>query len=60
MSLDRFLSKLLKEGVIRYVQVGSHRRVMFTDLMAYKEQRDSVHKAVLNELADLGQKFDAS
>ena len=55
-----FLSKLLKEDKIPHVPVGSHRRVMFADLMAYKEQRDSTRKAALNELADLGQEFDAS
>ena len=53
-----FLSKLLKEDKIPHVPVGSHRRVMFADLMAYKEQRDSTRKATLNELADLGQEFD--
>lgn len=55
-----FLSGLLKENKIPHVPVGSHRRVMFKDLMAYKEQRDSTRKAALNELADLGQEFDAS
>ena len=55
-----FLSGLLKEGKIPHVPVGSHRRVMFKDLMAYKEQRDSTRKAALNELADLGQEFDAN
>lgn len=55
-----FLSKLLKDGQIPHVPVGSHRRVMFEDLMAYKERRDRKRKAALNELADLGQEFDAS
>ena len=55
-----FLSKLLKEDQIPHVPVGSHRRVMFADLMAYKEQRDSTRRAVLEELAGLGQEFDTS
>ena len=55
-----FLSKLLKEDKIPHVPVWSHRRVMFADLMAYKEQRDSTRKATLNELAELGQEFDGS
>ena len=55
-----FLSKLLKEDKIPHVPVGSHRRVMLADLMAYKEQRDSTRKAALNELADLGQEFDSN
>ena len=55
-----FLSKLLKEDQIPHVPVGSHRRVMFEDLMAYKERRDSSRRAALEELAGLGQEFDAS
>ena len=55
-----FLSKLLKENEMPYVPVGSHRRVMFEDLMAYKAKRDSARKAALDELADLGQEFEAS
>ncbi len=55
-----FLSKLLKENEIPHVPVGSHRRVMFEDLMIYKTKRDRVREAALDELADLGQEFDAS
>ncbi len=53
-----FLSKLLKENKIPHVPIGSHRRVMFDDLIAYKKKRDSVRKAALDELARLGQEFD--
>ncbi|MYA88714.1 MAG: helix-turn-helix domain-containing protein [Boseongicola sp. SB0662_bin_57] len=55
-----FLSKLLIENKIPHVPVGSHRRVMFEDLMAYKAKRDGARKAALDELADLGQEFDAN
>lgn len=55
-----FLSKLLKNKEIPFVPVGSHRRVMLTDLMAYKEKRDAERLATLDELALLGQEFDAS
>ena len=55
-----FLSKLLNENRIPHVPIGSHRRVMLADLMAYKERRDSTRRAALDELADLGQEFDAS
>lgn len=54
------LSKLLKDGEIPFVQVGSHRRVMHADLMAYKEQRDAARTVALDELARLGQEFEAS
>ncbi len=54
------LSKLLKSGTIPFVSVGSHRRVMLADLMAYKDRRDAARHAALDDLARLGQEFDAS
>ena len=54
------LSKLLKSGKIPFVSVGSHRRVMHADLMAYMDRRDAARRAALDDLARLGQEFDAS
>ena len=54
------LSKLLKSGTIPFVSVGSHRRVMHADLMAYIDRRDATRRAALDDLARLGQEFDAS
>ena len=54
------LSKLLKSGKIPFVAVGSHRRVVHADLMAYIDRRDAARHAVLDDLARLGQEFDAS
>lgn len=54
------LSKLLRDGEIPFIPVGSHRRVMHADLMAYKNRRDAARNAALDELARLGQEFDAS
>ena len=53
-----FLSGLLKTGKIPFIPVGSHRRVLYTDLMAYKARRDATRNAALDELARLGQEFD--
>jgi excisionase family DNA binding protein len=55
-----FLSGLLKKKEIPFIPVGSHRRVMHADLMAYKARRDATRDAALAELARLGQEFDAS
>ena len=54
------LSKLLKSGKIPFISVGTHRRVMHTDLMAYIDRRDAARHAALDDLARLGQEFDAS
>ena len=54
------LSKLLKFGKIPFVSVGAHRRVVRADLMAYIDRRDAARRAALNDLARLGQDFDAS
>ena len=54
------LSKLLKTGKIPFVPVGAHRRVRYADLMAYMDHRDAVRQAALDDLARLGQEFDAS
>ena len=54
------LSKMLKSGKIPFVSVGAHRRVRRTDLMAYIDRRDAARHAALDDLARLGQEFDAS
>ena len=54
------LSKLLKSGKIPFVPVGAHRRVMHADLMAYIDRRDAARRAALDDLARLGQEYDAS
>ena len=54
------LSKLLKDGEIPFIPVGSHRRVMHEDLMAYKKKRDASRVKALDDLARRGQEFDAA
>lgn len=55
-----FLTTLLKRGDIKHFMVGSHRRIKFDDLMAYKAIRDAKQESALAELAVLGQEMDAS
>lgn len=47
-----YLIKLLEQGEIPYIKVGSHRRIPFPDLMKYKEQRDSKRRQALQELTE--------
>lgn len=45
-----YLIKLLEQGEIPHIKVGSHRRVRFDDLMKYKQQRDTERSKFLDQL----------
>jgi excisionase family DNA binding protein len=45
-----FLVKLLENGEIPHIKVGSHRRILFQDVMIYKEQRKVKRRQGLKEL----------
>jgi excisionase family DNA binding protein len=45
--------KLLESGQIDFHLVGTHRRVYFEDLMAYRDRRDQARHAALNDLAQV-------
>ncbi|MEH2053414.1 helix-turn-helix domain-containing protein [Nostoc sp.] len=45
-----YLIKLLEQGELPYILVGTHRRVNFDDLIKYKQQRDIKRRQVLDEL----------
>lgn len=49
--------KLLEEGKLPFHKTGRHRRVLFADLMNYKEQRDHESRTAMQELADLSQEL---
>lgn len=53
------LTKLLKDGDMRFEMVGRHRRVPLEELMRYRDDRKTRREDALNELARLGQKYDA-
>ena len=50
-----FLVGLLEKGEIPFRKVGTHRRVLLTDLMAYKEQTQQKRNDALNQLTALSQ-----
>lgn len=50
-----FFVKLLEEGKIEFHKVGSHRRVNFKDLLAYKQQSKIERRRALDELTAIAQ-----
>lgn len=51
------LIQLLDEGKIEYRKIGTHRRVRFEALMAYKRASDAERRAALAELAAYDQEI---
>lgn len=45
-----FLVSLLEEGKIPHLKVGTHRRILFEDLMRYKKEIDRERQKALDEL----------
>jgi len=52
-----FLIEQLEKGVIPYRKVGTHRRVMFKDLMEYKQTMDHNRLKALEELSVIDQEL---
>ncbi len=52
------LIKLLEGGDIPHRRVGSHRRILFSDLMAYKEHVDAARRKSLDELVEQAEELD--
>lgn len=53
-----FLIRLLEEGAIPYHKVGTHRRVYFEDVRAYKKRILQERESALDKLASEAQSLD--
>lgn len=52
-----FLIKLLDKQELPYHRVGTHRRIRFGDLMAYRERRAADRRKSLDRLAHMSQEY---
>jgi excisionase family DNA binding protein len=58
LSVSRpFIVEQLRNNAIPYRQVGTHRRILFKDLMEYKRSMDRNRLAVLDELSAIDQQL---
>jgi excisionase family DNA binding protein len=48
----QFFVNLLEDGALPFHKVGSHRRVLFKDLLDYERKRDADRKAAMSNLTD--------
>ena len=53
-----FLVSQLEEGKIPYRKVGTHRRILFRDLMDYRKKTEVARERVLDELVEDAQDLD--
>jgi len=53
-----FVVKLLESGEIPFHRVGTHRRIHFRDLEAYKKKAENTRQEAMSELAAEAQKLD--
>lgn len=53
------LVQLLETRAIPFRKVGTHRRVLAADVLAYKRRDDERRREIARELAELGQRIEA-
>lgn len=51
------LVKLVDEGVIPYHKVGTHRRIYFKDVLAYRARQEEESRAALDELSRVSEEL---
>lgn len=52
-----FIIKELRDGKLPFHRVGTHRRILFRDLMAYKKKCYETHDAAMDELVGQAQEL---
>lgn len=52
------LVRLLEQGKLPFHMVGTHRRVLLADVLAFKAERSARRESAFRELADEAQKHD--
>jgi excisionase family DNA binding protein len=52
-----YVVRLLDEGQIPFYRVGTHRRVLLKDVMAYREQHYRARSTVLDQMAAIDQEL---
>ena len=50
-----YLVKLLEQGKMPFIKVGSHRRIRFSDLIVYKKRREEEHRQALAKMAHISE-----
>ena len=50
-----YLVNLLEEGELQFTRVGTHRRIQFKDLMAYKDKIKKQSSSAMDELVQIAQ-----
>jgi excisionase family DNA binding protein len=53
-----FLVKLLEQGKLPFRKVGKHRRIRFSDVLAFQQRNDAARREALQKLVAEGQELD--